>query len=92
MEAFRMAFKKKFGVEVQLFAPYAYDAVGLLAAAMVKAGSAEPAKYLPVLAVTDGYMGVTGLISFDTKGDIKNAALTLFTYRKGVREQIAVIR
>lgn len=92
MEAFRMAFKKKFGVEVQLFAPYAYDAVGLLAAAMVKAGSAEPAKYLPVLAVTEGYKGVTGLISFDTKGDIKNAALTLFTYRNGVHEQIAVIR
>ena len=92
MEAFRVNFKKKFGVEVQLFAPYAYDAVGLLASAMVKAGSAEPAKYLPVLAVTEGYNGVTGSISFDTKGDIKNAALTLFTYRNGVHEQIAVIR
>jgi len=87
-----MAFKKKFGVEVQLFAPYAYDAVGLLASAMIKADSAEPAKYLPVLAATEGYKGTTGSISFDAKGDIKNAALTLFTYRKGVHEQIAVIR
>jgi branched-chain amino acid transport system substrate-binding protein len=59
---------------------------------MVKAGSAEPAKYLPVLAATEGYKGVTGLISFDPKGDIKNASLTLFTYRGGVREQIEVIR
>ena len=92
MDDFRMAFKKKYGVEVQLYSPYVYDAVGLLASAMVKAGSAEPAKYLPVLAATEGYKGVTGSISFDPKGDIKNAALTLFTYRNGVREQIAVIR
>jgi branched-chain amino acid transport system substrate-binding protein len=59
---------------------------------MVKAGSADPVKYIPVLAATEGYKGVTGTISFDSKGDIKNAALTLFTYRGGVREQIAVTR
>jgi branched-chain amino acid transport system substrate-binding protein len=92
MDDFRMAFKKKYGVEVQLYAPYVYDAVGLLAAAMVKAGSADPVNYIPALAATEGYKGVTGLISFDPKGDIKNASLTLFTYRNGVREQIAVIR
>ena len=47
-----------------------------MVAAMVKAGSADPAKYLPVLAKTEGYKGVTGVISFDNKGDIKNGALT----------------
>ena len=92
MEDFRAAFKKKFGVEVQLYAPYVYDSVNLLAAAMVEAGSSDPAKYLPFLAKTDGYKGVTGTISFDNKGDIKNGALTLFTYKAGVREQIAVVR
>jgi branched-chain amino acid transport system substrate-binding protein len=60
--------------------------------AMVKAGSAEPAKYLPVLAKTEGYKGVTGTIAFDNKGDIKNGALTLYTYKGGKREQIAVVR
>jgi len=63
-----------------------------MVAAMVKAGSAEPAKYLPVLAKTEGYKGVTGTIAFDNKGDIKNGALTLFTYKGGAREQIAVVR
>ncbi len=92
MDDFRAAFKKKFGVEVQLYAPYVYDSVNLLAAAMVEAGSSDPAKYLPFLAKTDGYKGVTGTISFDSKGDIKNGALTLFTYKAGVREQIAVVR
>jgi branched-chain amino acid transport system substrate-binding protein len=63
-----------------------------MVAAMQKANSTEPAKYLPVLAATNGYKGVTGVISFDEKGDIKNGALTLFTYKGGKRDQIAVVR
>ena len=92
MDDFRAAFKKKFGADVQLYAPYVYDSVQVMAAAMVKAGSSDPAKYLPFLAKTEGYKGVTGTISFDAKGDVKNGALTLFTYKGGVREQIAVVR
>ncbi len=92
MEDFNAAFKKKFNADVQVYAPYVYDAVNVMVAAMVKAGSAEPAKYLPVLAKTDGYKGVTGTIGFDAKGDIKNGALTLYTYKGGKRDQIAVVR
>jgi branched-chain amino acid transport system substrate-binding protein len=92
MDQFRADFKKKFNADVQIYAPYVYDAVNVMVDAMVKAGSAEPAKYLPVLAKTSGYKGVTGTISFDEKGDIKNGALTLFTYKGDKREQIAVVR
>jgi branched-chain amino acid transport system substrate-binding protein len=92
LDDFKVAFKKKFNADVQIYAPYVYDAVNVMVAAMVKAGSAEPAKYLPVLAKTDGYKGVTGTIGFDAKGDIKNGALTLYTYKGGQREQIAVVR
>jgi branched-chain amino acid transport system substrate-binding protein len=60
--------------------------------AMVKSNSADPAKYLPTLAKTTGYKGVTGTIGFDEKGDIKNGALTLFTYKAGKRETISVVR
>jgi branched-chain amino acid transport system substrate-binding protein len=42
--------------------------------------------------MTQGFKGVTGDISFDYKGDIKNGAITLFTYRNGRRNQIALIR
>ncbi|MBL8312389.1 MAG: branched-chain amino acid ABC transporter substrate-binding protein, partial [Rubrivivax sp.] len=38
------------------------------------------------------HKGVTGNIAFDEKGDIKNGALTLYTYKGGKREQIAVVR
>ncbi|MBL8359305.1 MAG: branched-chain amino acid ABC transporter substrate-binding protein [Rubrivivax sp.] len=92
MDDFYAAFKKKYNADVQVYAPYVYDAVNVMVAAMVKAGSADPAKYLPVLAKTEGYKGVTGTIAFDEKGDIKNGALTLYTYKGGKREQIAVVR
>ena len=59
---------------------------------MVKAGSSDPKVYLPVLAKTTGYKGVTGTISFDEKGDVKNGALTLYTYKADKRDQIAVVR
>jgi branched-chain amino acid transport system substrate-binding protein len=92
LEKFRADYKKKFGIDVQLYAPYVYDATMVMVEAMKKAGSAEPAKYLPVLAKTEGYKGITGTIGFDQKGDIKNGALTLFTYKGGNKEQIAVVR
>ncbi len=92
MEKFKADFKAKNNLEVQVYAPYVYDAVNVMAAAMVKADSADPAKYLPVLAATSDFKGVTGVIAFDEKGDIKNGALTLYTYKAGKREQIAVVR
>jgi branched-chain amino acid transport system substrate-binding protein len=91
MDAFKEKFKAKFGTDVQVYAPYVYDAVMVMEQAMEKAGSADPAKYLPELAKTN-YKGVTGQIAFDEKGDIKNGALTLYTYKDGKREQIAVVR
>ncbi len=91
MDDFRAKFKAKFNTDVQLYAPYVYDAVNVMVAAMVKADSADPAKYLLELAKIE-YKGVTGTIAFDEKGDIKNGALTLYTYKGGKKEQIAVIR
>jgi branched-chain amino acid transport system substrate-binding protein len=92
LEDFKTKFKAKFNADVQIYAPYVYDAVNVLVAAMVKADSADPAKYLPELAKTADYKGVTGTISFDEKGDVKNGALTLYTYKGEKREQIAVVR
>ena len=90
--AFKAKFKKRFNVDVQIYAPYVYDSVNLMVDAMVKANSSDPAKYLPVLAKTAGYKGVTGDIAFDEKGDIKNGALTLFTYKAGKRELLKLVR
>jgi len=91
MDDFKARFSKRFGYDVQIYAPYVYDAVNVMADAMVRAGSAQPAKYLPELAKSN-YKGVTGTIAFDEKGDIKNGALTMFTYKGGKRSEIAVLR
>ena len=92
MDDFGLRYQKRFGSEVKLYAPYVYDAINLMVAAMVKAGSYEPSKYLSVLAQTSGYKGVTGTISFDNKGDIKNGALTVYTFKGGKRDVIAIVR
>ncbi|NBU48794.1 MAG: branched-chain amino acid ABC transporter substrate-binding protein [Betaproteobacteria bacterium] len=92
MTDFATKFKAKYNADVQIYAPYVYDAVMVMADAMVRANSTDPAKYLPALAKTEGYKGVTGVISFDDKGDIKNGALTLYTYKADKREAIAVVR
>ncbi len=91
MDKFKADFKKKFNADVQIYAPYVYDATMVMVDAMVKAKSADPKVYLPALKSTS-YNGVTGKIEFDEKGDIKNGALTLMTYKVGARTTIAVIR
>jgi len=92
MDDFNERFKKRFNADVQVYAPYVYDAVNVMVDAMVRANSADPAKYLSALAKTNGYKGVTGTIAFDEKGDIKNGALTLYTYKGGKRDAISVVR
>jgi branched-chain amino acid transport system substrate-binding protein len=92
MEDFYARYKTRVNADVQVYAPYVYDAVNVMVDAMVRAKSSEPAKYLPELAKTTGYKGVTGTITFDAKGDIKNGALTLYSYKAGKRDQIAVVR
>ena len=91
MEEFYARYKKRFNLGVQLYAPYVYDAVMTMATAMQKAKSADPEKYLPELAKIK-YEGVTGTIEFDAKGDIKDGSLTLFTYKGGKKEKIAVVK
>jgi branched-chain amino acid transport system substrate-binding protein len=91
MDDFRARYKKKFNQDVQLYAPYVYDSVMVMATAMQNAKSADPAKYLPVLKAIK-YDGVTGTIQFDQNGDIKDGALTLFTYKGGKRSKIDVVR
>jgi branched-chain amino acid transport system substrate-binding protein len=91
MDAFVERYKKKFNQEVQRYAPYVYDATMTMVAAMQKANSVEPATYLPALAKIK-YEGVTGKIEFDAKGDIKDGTLTLYTYKGGKKEKIAVVK
>ena len=88
---FTARYRKTYNLELQTYAPYAYDAVMVLATAMQAAKSFDPAKYIPEISKLH-YKGVTGDISFDQFGDLHNAALTLYTYRGGKKTKTEVIR
>ncbi len=85
------AYKKRFNQDPILYAPFTYDAANLLIEAMKKADSADPAKYLPELQKIS-YNGATGPISFDDKGDRKDAEITIFTMKDGKIDPIAVVK
>jgi branched-chain amino acid transport system substrate-binding protein len=91
MDNFRAAYKKRFGIDVQIIAPYSYDAVMAFAEAMAKAGSTAPSKYLPELSKIR-HKGVTGLLAFDEHGDIRDGTITLYTFKGGHRTELAVTR
>jgi branched-chain amino acid transport system substrate-binding protein len=84
-------YRKKFNLELQTYAPYAYDAMMVLATAMQNARSADPAKFIPEIAKIK-YQGVTGNIAFDANGDLLDAAMTLYTYRGGKKTKLDVVR
>ena len=78
---FRKKFTERFG-PIQTYAPYAYDAARTMVEAMKMADSAEPAKYLAQLPHVR-LNGVTGVIGFDDKGDIRGGAITMYQVRNG---------
>ncbi|MDI6747492.1 MAG: branched-chain amino acid ABC transporter substrate-binding protein [Rhodocyclaceae bacterium] len=84
-------YKAKFNIDPILYSPFTYDAAKLLIAAMQKADSADPAKYLPALAASD-YNGASGNIQFDAVGDRKDAEMTIFTMKEGKVTPLAIIK
>jgi branched-chain amino acid transport system substrate-binding protein len=79
---FAAKFNAKYGEPVQLYAPYAFDAMMAIYHAIVLVQSADPAK------VVDGlhrvaFQGVTGDIAFDNNGDLRAPAATISTFKGG---------
>lgn len=75
--AFAARYRKRFGAEPGVYAPYAYDAVQAIAQAMRNTGSSEaPIVAEAVRDVT--VQGVTGPIAFDRNGDLADAPFSVF--------------
>ena len=73
---FESRYKARFKQDVVLLGPQFYDGVMIVADAMKRANSIEPAKFLPLIAKTT-YKGVTADFSFDAAGNLKNAPVTI---------------
>ncbi len=81
-EEFQAKFKARFGVPIQIYAPFTYDAVYIIVDAMKRANSTDPAKILAAMPSTD-YKGVIGETTFDAHGDLKHGVISLYHYKDG---------
>ncbi|WP_018152825.1 branched-chain amino acid ABC transporter substrate-binding protein [Leeia oryzae] len=87
---FYARFKKRFGMDVQTYSPYEYDAMTALITAMQKADSTDPKVFLPTLASIK-IPGVTGIIQFTPAGDIQNGSVTVNQFDKTDWKTVAVV-
>ena len=78
--SFERKFHAKFGDQVQLYAPYAYDAMMAVYRAIVQARSVRPEQIVDALHSVE-FKGVTGQISFDGAGDLRMPAATISTFK-----------
>ncbi|KAA8554632.1 branched-chain amino acid ABC transporter substrate-binding protein [Pseudomonas marginalis] len=88
-KAFEQAYKERYKTAIELHAPFAYDGVGVLVAAIEKAGSTDPQKYLPVLRAIS-YPGVTGTIAFDAEGNLKQPSFTVYQVKANQWQPVSV--
>lgn len=87
---FQKRYKDRFNSDVQIYAPFTYDAVYVLVDAMKRANSTDPAKIL--LAMPDTKMnGLIGNIAFDSKGDMKEGVITLYDFKDKKKTVLDVI-
>ena len=93
MAEFSARYRKRFGNVPEIYyAPFAYDATMVLADAMVRADSSEPGAVRRMLAQTRGFRGITGVITFDERGDLREPSVSIFTYRDETRQPVRTLR
>ena len=89
--AFVANYKKRFNADVQVYSPYSYDAVYVVADAIKRAGKADRASITAAMPATK-YDGLTGTVAFDEKGDVKDGAISMFKIKDGKMEYVSTVR
>jgi branched-chain amino acid transport system substrate-binding protein len=84
VKAFYAAYKAAYGrAPENAFAGLGYDAVGLVAQAIAKAGSAEPMKIRATLATTENFAGITGTVSYRPGSRIPDKGVAIIGVKDG---------
>ncbi|MCC7005644.1 MAG: branched-chain amino acid ABC transporter substrate-binding protein [Ottowia sp.] len=82
--AYKIKYEKRFDKAVEVYSPYAYDGAKALFAAMKKADSTDPTKYLNALAAIH-MSGITSTqLAYDTHGNLKDGGITIYKVKKGL--------
>jgi len=87
---FASKYEARFHQPIQIYAPFAYDAVYVIVDAMKRANSIDPAKIVSAMPATD-YHGVIGEIKFDSKGDLQHGVISLYDYKAGKKTLLDVV-
>ena len=79
-KAWMARYEAKYPKQFQVYSPYVYDAVFVLVDAMKRANSVDPKVYTAEIGKTN-FKGVTTTVQFEANGELKNPAMTLYTYK-----------
>ena len=90
-EAFIKKYEERFKSQVEIYSPMAYDAVMVIVDAMKRSNSTEASAILGALPTTD-FNGLSGHITFDAKGDLKESVITLNQYKDGKVVTLEVVK
>ena len=88
---FEKAYKARFNSSVQIYAPFTYDAVYVIADAMKRANSTTPAAILAQMPTTN-YNGLIGNVAFDAKGDMKEGIITLYDFKDKKKSVLDIVK
>ena len=88
---FDRRYTARYKVPVDAYAPFACDAIYVIYDAMKSANSTERAKVLAAIPATQ-YDGVIGRIAFDSHGDLKDAAITIYQFKDKRKSVMDVIK
>ena len=88
---FQRRYKERFNTDVQIYAPFTYDAVYVLVDSMKRSNSTDPAKILAAMPDTK-MQGLVGNIAFDNKGDMKEGVITLYDFKDKNKTVLDVIK
>jgi ABC-type branched-subunit amino acid transport system substrate-binding protein len=74
------------------YAAEAYDAAGILAHAIARAGSADRAAIVAAVRGITPYDGALGKITFDDSGDLVDPEIGFYACKDGLRKYIGAVR
>jgi branched-chain amino acid transport system substrate-binding protein len=89
-DAFSTKYKARFHQEIVDYAPYSYDAVYLIADAILRAKSTQPKDLIVALRASD-FQGITAHVKFDPYGDLVHPVVSISRYDQGVKTPFLIV-
>lgn len=86
--AYKAKYKKRFNLDPDAYAASFYDQTMLIGEAMKKAQSIDPDKVAAEL-YKGSYKGIAGIYAYDEKGNMKQAPITVYTFKNAVPVPLA---